>query len=168
MDFSTLPTSVETTKQGEAELRCIGWEVTKVVKGRKEYLQVKMWNQGKVSLEDVQDLSLLRRTGWGFRMGQRRATVEGSRQHGWTRSSAWVDGISISCFLVPRGRERSVDEEVGGFLWCVVGGRKQPYRWLLFSLKSAGRTAGRGRGGVRWETPVMMRREQADLTRSVV
>ena len=36
------------------------------------------------------------------------------------------------------------------------------------SLKSAGRTAGRGRGGVRWETPVMMRREQADLTRSVV
>lgn len=38
-----------------------------------------------------------------------------------------VDGISISCFLVPRGRERSVDEEVAGFLWCVVGGRKQPY-----------------------------------------
>lgn len=26
----------------------------------------------------------------------------------------------------------------------------------------------RGKGGVRWETPVIMHREQADLTRSVV
>ena len=42
-----------------------------------------------------------------------------------------------------------MDEEVGGFLWCVVGGRKQPYRWLLFALKSAGRAAGRGRRGIR-------------------
>lgn len=97
-------------------------------------------------------------------MGQRRAIVEGSRQHRWTRFSTWVDGISISCFLVPRGRERSVDEAVSGFLWCVVAGRKQPYRWLLFALKSAGR----GRGGIRWETPVKMHREQADLTRYVV
>ena len=36
-----------------------------------------------------------------------------------------------------------MDEEVGGFLWCAVGGRRQPYRWLLFALKSAGRAAGR-------------------------
>ena len=75
-------------------------------KREKGYLQVKMWNQGRVSLEDVKDLSLLRRTGWGFRMGQRRAIVEGSRQHGWTRSSAgWMESALAASLFQGGGRE---------------------------------------------------------------
>lgn len=102
-------------------------------------MQVMAWSQGRVSLKDVllcskpAEENRLEISNGAEKSNSRKVpdSMEwADPAHGWMDSA-------LAALLVPRGRERSVDEEVGGFLWCAVGGRKQPYRWLLSALKSA-------------------------------
>lgn len=66
---------------------------------------------------------MLRRAVWRFQLGERIAIVKDSRQCGWIASGTQVDGISLRQLSssVPRGREKSVGEDVEWFPHFVVG-----------------------------------------------
>lgn len=78
-----------------------------------------MWSQGRAFFERCEDLSVLRRTRWGFQR------AGGEQPKVWRYE--WLElTLDSGPLLLFQGEKQRVGKGVGRFLHCLVGGESRP------------------------------------------